>query len=179
MYALSFKRKWFLQSTWQNNKLIWTPSKELDQPWHPPMCVCVCVCVSVRACVRVCVCVLGKGWPLGSHVCCVFLCFVTPARKRADLLALLCVVFYCVLSFSHMVSQVSCVIPLFHTGHESPESPRIHFFLIRGHSWGFIFFLQSWWATSHSRFRYDVVTNIRGNRLNSAGIAKEFFTIRK
>ena len=26
------------------------------------------------------------------------------------------------------------VIPLFHTGHESPESPRIDFFLIRGDS---------------------------------------------
>ena len=32
------------------------------------------------------------------------------------------------------------VIPLFHTGHESPESPRIDFFLIRGDSWGFIIF---------------------------------------
>ena len=40
-------------------------------------------------------------------------------------------------------------------------------------------FLQSWWATSRSRFRYDVITNIRGNRLNSAGIAQEFITIRK
>ena len=30
-----------------------------------------------------------------------------------------------------------------------------------------------------SRFRYDVVTNIRGNRLNSAGIAQEFITIGK
>ena len=28
-------------------------------------------------------------------------------------------------------------------------------------------------------FRYDVVTNIRENRLNSAGIAQEFITIRK
>ena len=26
------------------------------------------------------------------------------------------------------------LIPLFHTGHESPESPRIDFFLIRGDS---------------------------------------------
>ena len=31
-------------------------------------------------------------------------------------------------------------IPLFHTGHESPESPRIDCFLIRGDSWGFIIF---------------------------------------
>ena len=30
---------------------------------------------------------------------------------------------------------------------------------------------------SQSRFRYDVVTNIRGDRLNSAGIAQEFITI--
>ena len=29
-------------------------------------------------------------------------------------------------------------IPLFHTGHESPELPRIDFLLIRGDSWGFI-----------------------------------------
>ena len=74
------------------------------------------------------------------------------------------------------------LIPLFHTGHESPESPRIYFFLLGGggiREVSLIFFLQSWWATSHSRFRYDVVTNIRGNRLNSAGIAQEFITIRK
>ena len=70
-----------------------------------------------------------------------------------------------------------CVIPLFHTGH---ESPRIDFFLIRGDSWGFNnFVLQSWCSTSRSRFRYDVVTNIRRNRLNSAGIAQEFITISK
>ena len=29
------------------------------------------------------------------------------------------------------------------------------------------------------RFRYDFVTNIRGNRLNSAGIAQEFIAISK
>ena len=47
-----------------------------------------------------------------------------------------------------------------------PNCHELIFFLIRGDSWGFInFFLQSWWATSHSRFRYDAVTNIRGNRL--------------
>ena len=34
-------------------------------------------------------------------------------------------------------------------------------------------------SMSQSRFRYDVVTNIRGNRLNSAGIAQEFITISK
>ena len=28
--------------------------------------------------------------------------------------------------------RVQQIIPLFHTGHESPESPRIDFFLIRG-----------------------------------------------
>ena len=33
--------------------------------------------------------------------------------------------------------------------------------------------------TSQSRFRYDVITNIPGNRLNSAGIAKECITISK
>ena len=36
---------------------------------------------------------------------------------------------------------------------------------------------QSWCSTSQSRFRYDVGTNIRGDRLNWAGIAKEFITI--
>ena len=35
------------------------------------------------------------------------------------------------------------VIPLFHTGHESPESPRIDFFLIRGDLWGFIIFFSN------------------------------------
>ena len=34
-----------------------------------------------------------------------------------------------------IISRVaSSVIPLFHTGHESPESPRIDFLLIRGDS---------------------------------------------
>ena len=32
---------------------------------------------------------------------------------------------------------------------------------------------------SQSRFRYDYVTNIRGNGLNSAGIAQEVITISK
>ena len=32
---------------------------------------------------------------------------------------------------------------------------------------------------SQSRFRYDVFTNIWGNRLDSAGIAQEFITISK
>ena len=69
---------------------------------------------------------------------------------------------------------------IFHTGHESPESPRTDFFLIRGESWGFIKkILQSWWSTSQSRFRSDVAKNIRENRLNSAGIAREFITISK
>ena len=39
---------------------------------------------------------------------------------------------YCI-SFSDR----SCLIPLFHTGHESPESPQIDCFLIRG---GFVSF---------------------------------------
>ena len=34
------------------------------------------------------------------------------------------------------------LIPLFHTGHKSPESPWIDFFLIRGDSWGFIIFFS-------------------------------------
>ena len=34
--------------------------------------------------------------------------------------------------------QTRWIIPLFHTGHESPESPRIDFLFIRGDSWGFI-----------------------------------------
>ena len=73
------------------------------------------------------------------------------------------------------------LIPLFHTVHESPESPQIDF----THWFGRIRevslkdFLPSWWSTSQSRFRYDFVTNIRGNRLNSAGIAQEFITISK
>ena len=64
-----------------------------------------------------------------------------------------------------------------------PHRPRIAriatnwFLLVRGNSWGF--FLQSWCSTSQYRFRYDFVTNIRGNRLNSAGIAQEFNTICK
>ena len=69
-------------------------------------------------------------------------------------------------------------IPLFHTGHESPELPRIFFFGgIREVSLNFL--LQLWWATSQARFRYDAVSNIRGNRLNSVGIAQEFITISK
>ena len=70
----------------------------------------------------------------------------------------------------------SPLIPLLHTDHESPEPPRIDFF-IRGVREVSLFFLQSWRSTSQSRFRYDVVMNIRGNRLNSAGIAQEFITI--
>ena len=31
-----------------------------------------------------------------------------------------------------------CLIPLFHTGHKSPESPQIDFFIGGGDSWGFI-----------------------------------------
>ena len=34
-------------------------------------------------------------------------------------------------------------------------------------------------VSPESRFRYDFFTNIRGNRLNSAGIAQEFDTISK
>ena len=30
--------------------------------------------------------------------------------------------------------MIERLIPLFHTGHESPDSPRIDFFLIRGDS---------------------------------------------
>ena len=40
-------------------------------------------------------------------------------------------------------------------------------------------FLQWRCSTSQSQFRYDFVTNIRGNGLNSAGIAQEFITISK
>ena len=43
----------------------------------------------------------------------------------------------------------------------------------------YFFFLQSSCSTSQSRFRYDVVTDIRGNRLNSAGMAQELITISK
>ena len=69
----------------------------------------------------------------------------------------------------------TCVIPLFHTGH---ESPWIDFLFIRGDSWGFIEkILQSWCSTSQSWFRYDVVTNIWWDRLNLAWIAQEFITI--
>ena len=42
-----------------------------------------------------------------------------------------------------ITSGPCCFIPLFHTGHESPESPRIDFFLIRGDSWGFIIFFSN------------------------------------
>ena len=60
-----------------------------------------------------------------------------------------------------------------------PNRYELIFFFFGGIREVSLFFLQSWWATSHSQFRYDVVTNIRGNRLNSAGIAQEFITIRK
>ena len=67
-----------------------------------------------------------------------------------------------------------------------PNRPRIAriatnwFFLFGGiREVSLFFFLPSWCSTSQSRFRYDVVTNIRGNRLNSAGIAQEFITISK
>ena len=72
----------------------------------------------------------------------------------------------------------SSVIPLFRKGHKSPESPWIDFFLIRGDSWGFInFFSPS--VMSYESFPIQIQCRIRGNRLNSAGIAQEFITIRK
>ena len=82
--------------------------------------------------------------------------------------------------FSHKkVMYARCYTPI-------PHRPRIAriatnwFLLIRGDSCGFlIFFLQSWCSSRQSWFRYDVVTNIRRNRLNSAGIAQEFITISK
>ena len=43
----------------------------------------------------------------------------------------------------------------------------------------FLFILQSGCSTSRSRFRYDVIKNIRGIRLNSALIAQESITVRK
>ena len=47
-----------------------------------------------------------------------------------------------------------------------PRIARIATNWLFSYSGGFVrfhyyFFLQSWWATSHSPFRYDVVTNIR------------------
>ena len=102
--------------------------------------------------------------------------------------------FHSVLLWCKVAKKGECSVPLwsfnFLSNTPIPHRPRIariariatnwFFFLIGGDSWGFIiFFPQSWWATSHSRFRYDVVTNIRGNRLYSAGIAQEFTTIRK
>ena len=73
---------------------------------------------------------------------------------------------------------------IFHTGHESRESPRIDFLLIRGGGGGgFVrfhyFFSPIVTFYESARFRYDVVTNIRGNRHNSAGIAQELITISK
>ena len=41
--------------------------------------------------------------------------------------------------FQMQVSEIR-VIPLFHTGHESPELPRIDFLLIRGGGGGFVRF---------------------------------------
>ena len=35
-------------------------------------------------------------------------------------------------SCKRVINECTHVIPLFHTGHESPESPRIDFLLIRG-----------------------------------------------
>ena len=73
------------------------------------------------------------------------------------------------------------IIPLFHTGYESPESPRIDFFSYSGgiREVSLIFFSIRDELRVNHRFRYDVVTNIRGNRLNSTGIVQEFITIRK
>ena len=49
------------------------------------------------------------------------------------------------LRFSYDIQK--CLIPLFHTGHKSPESPRIDFFLFRGgggiREVSLSFFLQS------------------------------------
>ena len=49
---------------------------------------------------------------------------------------------------------------IIHTGHESPESPRIDFLLIRGDSWGFIIFFSPIVIFYESvpiqiRFRYE------------------------
>ena len=80
--------------------------------------------------------------------------------------------------------KYACLIPLFHTGHESPESPRIDFFSYSGGGGGIregslIFFSNR----DELRVIPDSDTMslwiFGGDRLNSAGIAQEFITIRK
>ena len=75
-------------------------------------------------------------------------------------------------------------IPLFHTGHESPESPRIYFLLGGGGGGGFVRFRQFIFSNRYViRGRPDSDTMLLrifgGNRRNSAGIAQEFITISK
>ena len=75
------------------------------------------------------------------------------------------------------------LIPLFHTGHESPESPRIDFLIRGGGGGGFVRFHSIFFSNRDvPRVSPDsdtVSLNIRGNRLNSAGMAQEFITISK
>ena len=68
------------------------------------------------------------------------------------------------------------LIPLFHTGHESPESPRIDFFLDSGGFVRFHFFFSNRYVV---RVIPDSDTISLRIRLSSAGIAQEFITISK
>ena len=73
------------------------------------------------------------------------------------------------------------LIPLFHTGHESRQSPRIVFFIDSG---GFVRF-HLFFFSNHNVLRVSPDSDTMslrifgGNRLNSAGIAQEFITINK
>ena len=114
----------------------------------------------------------GPGISLYKLQSDVWMCSIYDAYREENYFIRILVRFW----IRHFLATKVQLIPLFHTGH---ESPRINFF-IRGDSWGFIKKnLQSWCSTIQTRFRYDVDTNIRGNRLNSAGIAQEFITISK
>ena len=74
---------------------------------------------------------------------------------------------YYLRSGSNFIYVVWCVLYPYST--QATNRPN-HHELIFVLFWGIrevslIFFLQSWWATSYSRFRYDVVTNIRGGSI--------------
>ena len=92
---------------------------------------------------------------------------------------------YCLLN-NQITANLHDQVTVFYT--PIPHRPRIAwiatnwFFIDSGGGIlevSLIFFLESGCSTSQSQFRYDFVTNIRGNRLNLAGIAQEFITISK
>ena len=72
-----------------------------------------------------------------------------------------------------------CNTPIPHRPRDRPESPGIDFFSYSGGFLRFHYFFSPIVVSYESLVQIPVITNIRGNRLNSAGIAQEFITIRK